>query len=155
MLSICYTVDHVKPMVIPTGGEVGRGRYLKASGIAVGRQPHTIGDLLLLPFGLTIEDEHDVKLRNRVISLILRPPVEKAPTEVDSLRMPASQVRAGTVRTVCKIHRLWLSRVFLEIDTVATPCWVHAPHAMRTCQLGHDRELQITLIQLAQTPTSS
>ena len=25
MLSICYTVDHVKPMVIPAGGEVGRG----------------------------------------------------------------------------------------------------------------------------------
>jgi len=28
------------------------------------RQSHTIGGLLLLPFGLTIEDERDVKLRN-------------------------------------------------------------------------------------------
>jgi hypothetical protein len=25
MLSICYTVDRVKPMVIPAGGEVGLG----------------------------------------------------------------------------------------------------------------------------------
>jgi hypothetical protein len=72
MLSICYTVDHVKHMVIPAGGEVGRGPlsegvrhcggvashgftggYLTRDDRLSGRQAHTIGGLLLLPFGLT------------------------------------------------------------------------------------------------------